>query len=111
MFSVEVQVVQAYLGLVLALFEEVDGLVDSDAIDPGVKAGTAFEGLEGPKCFYEGLLGQVIGIFVIRGHVVNGRVNALLVTPNQLVVSRQVATTRPFDQVLLGRRLNRSRRQ
>src|SRR5258706_350949 len=61
--------------------------------------------------FDERFLGEVVGIFVIGRHVVNGRINPLLIPANQLVVSSHVALLSPFhqDDILSGNRCGRRR--
>lgn len=56
-FGVEVEVVEAEGGFILPLFEEVDGFVDCDSVDPCEEAGVAFEGFDGLEGFDEGVLG------------------------------------------------------
>ncbi len=43
MLGVEIQVIQAQMDAVLALFEEINRLIDRNPVKPGVKTGAAFE--------------------------------------------------------------------
>src|SRR2546425_3286102 len=78
-FSVKVQVVQTQVSLVLALLEEVDRFVHRDPVNPGEKARISFERLERLERLDERFLCQVVRVLVIRRHVVDGGVDALLV--------------------------------
>src|SRR5438105_6973663 len=110
MFGVEVQIVQAHVRLVLPLFEEVNGLVDGDPVNPGEKAGVTFERFERLISLDECLLREVVGVFVIGGHMVNGGVDALLITAHQPVICLQVPAFGALDQPLLHLRITVRRR-
>ena len=109
MLGVEINVVQAHVRPVLALLEEIDGLVDRNPVKPRVKAGPALEAFQRLKGLDERLLRQIVGVLVIRGHVVKRRVDALLITLHQFVVGLQIAPARGAHQIILIHRRGRLR--
>src|SRR5213082_3579737 len=110
MFGVEVQIVQAHVRLVLPLFEEVNVLVDGDPVNPGEKAGVTLERFERLISLDERLLRKVVGVFVVGRHMVNGGVDALLITAHQPVICLQVTAFGALDQPLLHLRIIVQRR-
>ena len=80
------------MNAVLPLFEEVQGLVNRNAIDPSVETAIAFERFQNAISLDEGLLHEVVGVFVVGGHVIDRRVNTPLVTPDQLIISNNILT-------------------
>ena len=65
MLRVEIKVVQAHFGLVLALLQEINRLVNGNPVDPGIETGAALERFQRVKALDERLLCQVIRILVI----------------------------------------------
>src|SRR4051812_26403549 len=98
MFSVEVQVVETQIDLVLSALEKINGFIDSNAVNPRKKAGIPFEIFKGFIGFDETFLGEVIGVLVIGRHVVNSRERAFLVPPNQVVERRVISFLRSLDK-------------
>ena len=55
----------------------------------------------------EGFLREIVGVLVIGRHVVDGGVNALLITPYELVIRPHIALLRPAHHVSFGFLLRR----
>ena len=49
----------------------LDGHVCGDGVQPGVKAGFPLEPLDGAESLGKDVLEQIVGVLVVRGHVVN----------------------------------------
>ena len=88
----EIDVVEAHGtgGDALALLEEVDRAVDGDAIDPGVERRVALEVSERPVGLHEDVLDEILGVLAVAGHVVDQRVDLLLMTADELVVGVEI---------------------
>jgi TolA-binding protein len=80
-----IHVVEAQGEAAPALFEEVDGHVDGDGMDPRVEAGFAAESPDRAEGFCEDILEEVVGVFVVGGHVVDKAVESGAVAQHQLV--------------------------
>src|SRR5262245_47169259 len=90
MLSIEIQIVQTHVSAVLPLLEEIDRLVDRNSIHPGKEAGISLERFQGLERLDEGLLREVVGVLVIGSHVINRRVNALLIAVDQFVKGAKI---------------------
>jgi hypothetical protein len=66
-------------------FDEVDGHVDRDGMHPSVEAGLSPEAFDGAIRLREDLLKQVIGVFMVRGHIVNEAVEPGTIAEDQVV--------------------------
>lgn len=85
MFRIEIQVVEAQMDFILSALEKVDRFVDRDAVNPGEEARVALEVAQGFVRLDESFLRQVIGVLVIGRHVINRRIDALLVALNECI--------------------------
>lgn len=77
--------------------EELEGLVDGDAVEPGSRGRAGVEVCELLKCAEERILRQVEGIFRTVGHAEGQGVNAVGVLLIKHPLSGAVAAPTPFD--------------
>ncbi len=96
-----IHVVQAHLVTPSALFQEVDGHIHRDRMDPGVKARLAAEAFDGAVGFGPDVLQQIVRVLVVRGHVIDQAVEAGAVFDDQFVESRGVARLGPGDEFVI----------
>ena len=80
---------------------EVDGVVDGDPVEPGEEGRVALELVDLAEGLDEGFLRQVGGVLVVRGHVVDGGVDAFLILPNKSVASLHVPFSGAAHELLL----------
>ena len=86
------------MDLVFACLEEIDRLIDGNAINPSEKAGVALKAGKGFVGLDEGFLSEIIGVLVVGRHVINCGVNPFLVALDEFVVRGDVARLSALDQ-------------
>ncbi len=90
MFDSCVYIIDAEVVAITFGFLEIECSVDGDAVDPGEEAGLALEGGEGLEGFDESILGEVVGVLVVGGDLVDGTIDPLLVSAHEGIVGLEV---------------------
>ena len=82
----------------LVALDEVDRQVEADAVKPGEEFGVEAEGVDAFVGLLEGLHGQVPGVGLVVGHVVEHAQEPGLVAADKLVEGSGVAGLRALDE-------------
>src|SRR5262245_56366553 len=84
-----------------ALLYEVDGHIDGDGMYPSVKARLSTEAANGAIRFREDFLEEVIGVLVVRGHVIDESVEPRAVTHDELIERLGLTSLCTGDQFVI----------
>ena len=96
--NVEVHIIQTVLLLSIALFEEIQGHVDRDGIDPRVECGLPLKADQRPVGLGKDVLKQVIGVLMIGRHVVDQPIKLGAVLPHQIIKSGGIPPSGALNQ-------------
>ena len=96
-----IQIVQTEAGAAFAFFEEVQGEIHRDLIDPSVEGRVALEFSQGLICAGKDLLQQIVGVLLVGGHVVDEAVKLVAILEDQGIKRAGVALLGTRYEVLV----------
>ncbi len=94
-------------GAEFSFFEEVEGAIRGDLVDPGVEGGVAFEGGEGLVGFGEDFLEEVVSVFVLVGHGEDEAEEFVSILEDQGIEGTSIAVLGACHEVLIRVRVTR----
>ena len=99
MFYLQVHIIEAeMIGPAATFFEEVNGQVDRNPINPSVERGIPLEAFQSLESSYETLLGEIVSVFMTGSHVVQSCVDPLVIAGYELVEGSKVTLLRSLYQ-------------
>ena len=95
--NVRIYIIQAHLLATAALFDEIDGPIDRDRVQPSRETGVSAKSVDRSVGFREDFLQKVVRVFVIGGHIVDQSVNPRRVADHEIVKCRRVSLASAGD--------------
>jgi hypothetical protein len=89
--DVAINIVQTHALPALPFLQEIEGHIDRNGVNPGVKRGLSAKSFEGAVGLGEDVLEKVVCVLVIRGHVVDEAVQFGGILHHELVKSGGVS--------------------